>query len=100
MGGFFTFGEVFFNLAKNSVFNINNFFELAPILQKIIEDFKPDEELIKRLLLAKYNFTHPGKMYPYFPLEDVLSEENLKDLNDAIISEYNRIKSGVDNKKV
>ena len=95
-----TFGEIFFNLAKNSVFNITDFFDLALVFQKVIEDFKPNEEQIKRLLLANYYFTYPGKMYSYFPLDEVLSEENVKNFSDAFISEYNRIKTEVDNKKV
>ena len=95
-----TFSNVFYNLAEKSVFNVKNFYELASLLQKIVEDFKPDEEIIKKIIVAKYHFTYPGKMYPLNPWDEVIPKENLKNLSNAIISEYNIMKSENDNKKV
>jgi hypothetical protein len=87
-----TFGNVFYNLAEKGVFLVKNLFELPFVLQKVIEDFKLDENYIKKFLLAKYNFTYPGKMYPFYSLDEVLSEENIKNITSAIVSEYKRLK--------
>jgi len=91
-----TFKKTFYNLAENAVFFVNDFFKLASLLQKLIEDFKPDEELIKKVIIANYNFAYPGKLFPLDSLDDTLSEENLKNLTDAIIAEYKSAKSNLD----
>lgn len=91
------FGNVFYKFAKENVYFVDDIYKLPHILKEALENNVPNEDNLLKFCYAYYSNTYPGIIGP--PSEDpcILSDENIKNICNAVVSEYNKIKS-IDNK--
>ncbi len=87
-----SFGHVFYNLMKDSVFFVKDFYNLPYLFQEIISNFKPNEEKILKFCYAKYLSTYPGSMMPPSMDKFATSNENINNLYKVIINEIKKRK--------
>ncbi|MFC1558567.1 hypothetical protein ACFL40_04340, partial [candidate division KSB1 bacterium] len=85
------FGNIFYKLAENGVYFVDNIYKLPYIFQEIIRDFSPDEDEILKFCYAVYNCTYDGFVGPPFYDSYIMTDENIKNVTNAIISEYKKI---------
>lgn len=86
------FGQVFYKMAKGIVYSVNDIYKLPYILKEAIKNYSPGEDNILKLCYIYYNYTYPGIIGPPSDNPYILSDENIQNVVNALVTEYKKLK--------